>query len=171
MPCLHAVLQVTEPCSERNVEQLTSLSKLQSLCITAPGAEGYNKGEVQLLFRGRLACLTELSLPLWLMRDVSSVSKCSNLCHLQLRTEPAEDELMPWMWKARHWDALASLTHLTHLCVDVKLHQDVPVDEEPQAREDPGVYCMCSSSCHCCVRLVHTRGHLGPCQCCRASPG
>jgi hypothetical protein len=61
MPCLHAVLQVTEPCSERNVEQLTSLSKLQSLCITAPGAEGYNKGKVQLLFPGRLACLTELS--------------------------------------------------------------------------------------------------------------
>jgi hypothetical protein len=139
MPCLHAVLQVTEPCSERNVEQLTSLSKLQSLCIMALGAEGYDKDEGQLMFLGRLAYLTELSLPIWLMQDVSSVSECSNLCHLQLLTDD-EEGLVPGMWKARHWDALASLTHLTHLYVDVMLHQGNLFDEEPHAGGDPGVY-------------------------------
>ena len=117
---LHAVLQVDDPCSERNMRQLTGLSKLQSLCIVAPGADGFDHNEVQVEFPGRLTCLTELHLPFWLLREVSSVSDCSTLCHLQLRVGELQSPLLPGMWTASHLDALARLTHLTQLHVDMQ---------------------------------------------------
>ena len=125
---LPAALQVNDPCIERNVAQLTGLSKLRSLCIMAPGALGFdhaNEGQ-PVQFPGQLVRLTELHLPLFLLRDVSSVGDCASLCHLQLRA-PEPYQLLPGIWKARHWDALARLTHLTHLHVDIQvnfIHED-----------------------------------------------
>jgi hypothetical protein len=120
MSRLPAGLQVDDPCSEPNMRQLTGLSKLQSLCNIAPGADGFDHNEVQVEFPGRLTCLTELHLPFWLLRDVSSVSDCSTLCHLQLRVGELQSPLLPGMWTASHLDALARLTHLTQLHVDMQ---------------------------------------------------
>jgi hypothetical protein len=118
------------------------LSKLQSLCITAPGAEWGNEDLEEdgwrlfdeaalelaaLQFPGCLTSLTELQLQVETVHDISSVSECIGLQDLQLRSATvrqvsATDNVLRLQaagWAAAEWDALLQLTRLTSLRVDI----------------------------------------------------
>jgi hypothetical protein len=95
-------MQVPCPCTQQNLQILTSLSNLQSLCVTAPGAEMLDLPSTPELrqFPGRLTCLTELQLPIEVVQDVSSISECVNLrdLHLHAAIDVATVELTEDEW-------------------------------------------------------------------------
>ena len=117
-------MQVETPCSECNLQQLTGLSNLQSLRIMAPEAHDFHHADEgqQLQFPRRLTRLTELHLPLGLLQDVSSFSECVNLRRLQLRSGGEVDPLTASDWDAQGFMVLPDLMSLTHLHIDVHLH-------------------------------------------------
>ena len=77
-------------------------------------------------FPGHLTSLTELSLPLHVVHDISSVSGCVRLCDLRLLT----DVCALREWGEQEWDALARLTSLTCLHVDLGLHGNDQAEAE-----------------------------------------
>lgn len=110
-----------DPCGQHNLQLLTRLSNLQSLCVAAPGADVPDNGLERpptpelCQFPGRLTTLTELQLPLDVLRDISSMGECANLRNLQLHA--------PWEYATvgltkEEWAALLQLTQLTCLKVE-----------------------------------------------------
>ena len=104
-----------------SLRALARLTKLQTLVIDAFSAEWElpeNDAAVNLLaqqFPGRLTALTKLSLHWEVLPVISSVSACVNLQDLHLRFwDGGLPELGP-----QDWDALARLTCLTKLYIDV----------------------------------------------------
>ena len=115
-------MQVAYPFTQTNLRPLTGLTKLQSLIIEAPRARlRYLKADdagMRLAaqeFPGRLRSLTELSLPLNAVHDISSVSECVGLCDLRLLVDMHPIR----KWGAHEWAALAPLTSLTCLVVEL----------------------------------------------------
>jgi hypothetical protein len=120
-------MQVAYPCTQTNLRPLTGLTKLQSLIIEAPRARlRYLQADDAGLrlaaqeFPGRLRSLTELSLPLNVVHDISSVSECVGLCDLRLLVDMHPIR----KWGAHEWAALAPLTSLTRLVVELDFGDD-----------------------------------------------
>jgi hypothetical protein len=155
-------MQVETPCSECNLQQLTGLSNLQSLRIMAPEALDFHHADEgqQLQFPRRLTRLTELHLPLGLLQDVSSFSECVNLRRMQLRIGGIGDTLTASDWDARGFMVLPDLMSLTHLHIDVDLHDGrhvfYGVLRQLTGLREVGAYIWRA----CSLLVLHTLSHI-----------
>jgi hypothetical protein len=117
-------VQVEFPCALLDLQSLSSLTSLQSFTIKAPvayWADPFDNGTPQPAAQQFPACLpslTQLILPLEVVWIISSICECTGLCDLQLRC--ADDPR--WRradWPTHDWGALAKLSRLTHLHIDI----------------------------------------------------
>jgi hypothetical protein len=115
-----------------DLAQLTGLTKLQSLIIDAPGAMENSQDSAVMQeavqnFPGCLTSLTQLRVSLDVLYNISSVGQCTNLCDLQLQI--GKDSLPnPEGLSALECRALAQLTHLTRLNIDVNADPIEPTE-------------------------------------------
>jgi hypothetical protein len=127
---------VERPCVHYNLRSLSGLTNLQSLIIRADGElwdgpdpapyvdDSYDDDTLQQ-FPGPLKSLTQLWLPLDVLPVSSCFSECVRLQDLQLLSSNGVPRLT-----AVGWAALARLTSLTCLHIDVEHEDELTLDDE-----------------------------------------